>query len=259
MPSNRHLTVFRFRHNDRKDQDFFDPGADIRRVLPTVYRAVLTTMNSVLLEEDTADAVALVKDIGVLARIRLIEEPIPIDRVLHLFQKELAKISPRVRDTFTQLFFMYSMAAYAVLLRREASNDRDIAKELFDTVEGMGLLYMLPDDLAAKVLRAIHVTLPTLHKNLTAQETKDKVSASILKDQNIKVVCEDMKKLADSLLPASGPMTWDEKAKALDTIVKESEDMDDTTKEVLKQAYVTYINKDVPEWKEAVIREFVKN
>ena len=127
--------MFRFR-SSKLSQEFYDPNADFRYVFPIVYRAVLTTMNSILTDDDTADAVALVQDIGTLTKVRLVEEPVTIDRVLNLFDKEFSKVSPRVRDAFTRLFFMYSMAAYAVMLRKEVNNDKEIARELFEVFMG---------------------------------------------------------------------------------------------------------------------------
>ena len=254
-----HFRVFRFRNSNRNSPDFYDPNADFRYVFPVVYRAVLTTLNSVLIEEDTADAVAMVEDIGVLAKIRLVEEPVTIDRVLHMFEAEFRKISPRVRDTFCRLFFLYSMAAYAMLLRREANNDKNVARELFEVVEGQGLLSMLPDDLTKAVLKHIHTYRPELHKDITIAESKDTVTLGMETPEGVEIIDIGAKEMANSLLPASKPMTWDEKAALLDQMAGACAETDPKRSEVLRNIYPHYHEKDSPEWKRDLIESLKKS
>jgi len=245
--------VFRFRRNNRVDADFYDPGADVRRIVPIVYRAVLTTMNSVLEADDTADAVAMVKDLGVLMKIRLIEEPVTIDRVLHTFCEELDKISPKVRDTFTRLFFTYSMASYAVLLRREAQNDQKVAEEIFDTTEGEGLLHMLSDELAAQVIKELRSKLPAVYRRVTVPAAKDPVCVYEQNGNSLNVIEQDIKKLADSLLPSNKPMTWDEKAEALDYLAGADTGLDEKREKAIREAYPAYVRKDDEAWRKGVL------
>lgn len=197
------LTFTRIR--SKGDPAFYDPGSNIKLLLPDVMKCVLH-----MLEERSEGDPKLLKELTylhncfVVFQIRLAEDSASASSQLHEFFDAVAKASPKAQVLWYQASFQMLLSLYALLYRRDLPADGKAIKSALDEASLVALL--------ANVDKQLRDEVQELKEG--PYETFD--PAGYVVCQETGEVLDNIKQLAGLFIGHTGPGDWHSLSEACD-------------------------------------------
>lgn len=238
------MQYMRFRKQEH--DDFYDPEADTRRVIPLLVSAGLLSINVVPGTPADHELQRMMTDIMTFYRIRLVEEKQPVDRVISRFYEQFQGFDPKMRAFFCENFFLAAMIFYGILTRREAANDPKLVAGAMDAVPDILLLSMLSRDLQKSVVAELTRVHAARAQAILTPATRETIVGLLCDEQgNGTVTIDDMKDwVSGHFRMSDGDCSWDNVSAFLDRTLKSSPEADEETKFCLEQTYPGYTNSN---------------
>lgn len=227
------------RQRVRGEADFYDAQADMRTVFPEAALMVIDDMKYLYKEDaDATKALSYLQNCVNVFRIRVGEDPTPLEELVDGFMKAVAAVPPRIFAQFASGVFVMQTVVYGMFQRRDSQVDGPGHYQMLTTARLLDLLRLIPKPLAD----AIHAELRANNVFKEAVVSVDQTSkADILKEGEIVGSYDHLKERASRFLEADGDTSWEGMAKACDEFFQaEGENLAVPDKVALTLAYPTY-------------------
>ena len=239
--SNKEPVVFHWtRVRSKGDSTFYDPQADIRKIMPTVVNMTLDVLMERLSNEErlAADFKYLSKCYSIY-QIRLAEDSTNMVQQVNEFTNAISKASPVARYLWNEAMFTLLNAVYGLFSRRDSKTDGSDIRQMLNTAKIATLASVTDTMTAARIS--------------TAYKMRGDLMEEALKiDQNGKAICEETKEFIENInqlarlyINHTGSDEWQDLAEACDKFFDSGEAIKLSDKQQLAIA-LAYPNYDNP-------------
>ena len=232
------LHIYRLRAHG-SDQ-YYEPSADIRRVLANIMVAVADRMEA---EYAAAGDLAQGSDAEYIAgcvrvfEIRVIEDPTGLDELVTGFMEALSKADPKVQSEYMVRLVTALMLSYALFMRRDAVADRSTLMDIIDRAAQHQLLTRLSPETAEAVRRELQLSDGYL------EATGLSSMSPVFCPEDSGMCLDRARQLAAEVVNAPRSASWDEMARLCDEELQAHyAERSKEERAALALAYPTYSN-----------------
>ena len=224
------------------EPDFYDPGADVRKVVPAVTNISINYLKMVYKEDPEAvSAFDYLYRCFKVFQIRLAEDVTPVCQQVKEYEDAVAKVDPKYWEVWRNTQQSLLVAVYALFVRRDIKVDDESMRRMFNYAHLAKWKDVLPEALFQQI-----------RKELADQGLIDKLEQSHVADGM--AVCAETGRVIQNIKSAAAvfiggeDMTWNEAGDACDrefTARCEKSDAKADELTVLALAYPTYEHNEL--------------
>ena len=208
MPAELHFT----RIKAKGDSSFYDPGADIRQVLPSIAKTTLMAL------QDKYEGTELYKDFlyihncFCIFQIRLAEDPKSCSEQVDEFFAAVRKVSFEAMIIWLQYAAMVTLCVYGLYVRRDVKVDGPVAAAIMET----GRFTALMDKLSPETKERIKQEAGAAFKDLVSPGTETVDQRGFVVCEETQLTIDNVKALAAPYMAATGDNDWNGLSEACD-------------------------------------------
>lgn len=219
---------------------YYEPSADLRRVLANIMVAVADRMEA---EYAASGDLAQGSDAEYIAgcvrvfEIRIIEDPTGLDELVTGFMEALSKADPKVQSEYMVRLVTALMLSYALFMRRDAVADRSTLMDIIDRASQHQLLARLSPETAEAVRRELQLSDGYL------EATGLSSMSPVFCPEDSGMCLDRARQLAAEVVNAPRSASWDEMARLCDEELQAHyAERSKEERAALALAYPTYSN-----------------
>lgn len=227
------------RQRVRGEADFYDAQADMRTVFPAAALMVIDDMKFLYKEDDEATkALSYLRNCVNVFRIRVGEDPTPLEELVDGFVKAIAKVPPRIFAQFVSGVFVMQSVVYGMFQRRDSQVDGPGHYQMLTTARLEDILRLIPHDLSDKIRETLRSQGAFKEAVVSVDQTS---KADVIKEGETVGFYDHLKERAACFLEADGDTSWEGMAKACDEFFQsEGDKLSVPDKVAVTLAYPTY-------------------
>lgn len=197
----------------RGDSNFYDPGADIRQLLPSIAKTTLMALQDKYADTPLMQDFLTLHNYFCVFQIKLAEDPTPCSTQVLEFASAVQNVSAEARVLWLQHMVMLLLCMYGLFTRRDVRTDGAAVGAMLDTGRFVSLLSGLTDETRKQIKKEAGLAAVDA---LTAPGHEETDARGYVVCEETKEVFENIKELASIYLSHSGAHDWNSLAEACD-------------------------------------------
>lgn len=195
------------------DSSFYDPGADIRQLLPSIAKTTLMALQDKYADTKLMQEFLVLHNFFCIFQLRLAEDQTPCAEQILEFCSAEQQVSAEARAIWNQYLVMLLLCTYGLFTRRDVRTDGAVVSAMLDTGRFASLMEGLSEETRQRIRQEIGTAA---NEALTSPGHEEADPRGYVVCEETKEVLENIKTLAGIYISHTGANDWNSLAAACD-------------------------------------------